>query len=154
MMNYSISQAAEKINVSTYTLRYYDKEGLLPMIERGKNGIRIFKEEDFTWLRLINCLKSSGMPIKDIKQFIDWYMQGDSTLQQRRDMFYERKAIIEQQIQELQKTLNSVKYKCWLYDMAVKAGTLEIPANMSQDEIPPEILELKNNSNLYGNEKK
>ncbi|MGI5824092.1 MAG: MerR family transcriptional regulator [Bacillota bacterium] len=149
-MLYSISQAAAKINVSTYTLRYYDKEGLLPMIERNQNGVRIFKEEDFAWLRLIDCLKASGMPIKEIKQYIDLAMEGDSTLEQRRNMFYERKAVIEQQMAELQKTLNSVKYKCWFYDTALAAGSSEVPQNMAPEDIPPEILELKNNSSLYG----
>ncbi len=110
-MVYSISQAAKKMNLSTYTLRYYDKEGLLPMIERSNNGVRVFKEEDLEWLRLIHCLKASGMPIKEIKQFLDWQQEGDSTLEKRRNLFYQRKAIIEQQIADLEKTLNSVKYK-------------------------------------------
>jgi DNA-binding transcriptional MerR regulator len=140
---YSIGEAAQKIGVSSSTLRYYDKEGLLPMVERSSGGIRVFKESDFEWLKLIECLKATGMPIKDIKQFIDWFMEGDSTLEQRRDMFYERKKAVEAQMKELQKTLDTIKYKCWYYDTAVEAGTADVPKNMKFDEYPEKIRELK-----------
>ena len=148
-MVHSISQAAKKMNLSTYTLRYYDKEGLLPMIERSNNGVRVFKEEDLEWLRLIHCLKASGMPIKEIKQFLDWQQEGNSTLEKRRNLFYQRKAIIEQQIADLEKTLNSVKYKCWFYDTAVAAGSAEAPSRMPKEEIPSEIRKAMANSNLF-----
>lgn len=79
-MYYSIGEAAQRMHLSAPTLRYYDKEGLLPFVDPSAGGARMFKESDFEWLRLIECLKSTGMPIRDIKQFIDWYMEGDTTL--------------------------------------------------------------------------
>ena len=117
-MYYSIGEAAQRMHLSAPTLRYYDKEGLLPFVDRSAGGARMFKESDFEWLRLIECLKSTGMPIRDIKQFIDWYMEGDTTLPERRDMFYERRRAVEAQIETLQATLDMIDYKCWYYDTA------------------------------------
>lgn len=125
-MNYTISEVAEKMNLTAHTLRYYDKEGLLPFVERSAGGVRIFKESDFSWLTIIECLKATGMPIKDIKTYIDWSMQGDSTLQQRYEMFLERKAIVEAQMAELQKTLDTINYKCSYYEDTLKAETDKI----------------------------
>ena len=71
-MIYTVGEAAAKIGVNPSTLRYYDKEGLLPFVERSGGGIRMFKETDLEWLSTIECLKKTGMPIKEIKQFIDW----------------------------------------------------------------------------------
>ena len=142
-MTYTISDAAGRLGVSASTLRYYDKEGLLPFVGRSASGIRVFKESDFGWLNLIECLKATHMPIREIKAFIDWYMEGDGTLEKRRDMFYERKQAVEQQIAALQKTLNTINYKCWYYDTAVEAGTIAVHAAMKPEEIPEEIRRLK-----------
>ncbi|WP_312886493.1 MerR family transcriptional regulator [Paenibacillus foliorum] len=148
MMLYTISEAAVKMQLTSYTLRYYDREGLIPFVERSAGGVRMFKEKDFGWIRLIGCMKATGMPIKEIKQFVDWYMEGDSTLQLRRDMFYERKKLVEEQIESLQKTLNTIKYKCWFYDTAVAAGTTSVPKNMKPEDMPDEIRELKGKIDL------
>lgn len=128
-MTYSISEVAKKMNLTVYTLRYYDKEGLMPFVERTPNGTRLFKESDLDALKIIECLKSTGMPIKDIKNFIDWCSQGDSTLQQRYEMFMERKAVVEAQMEELKKTMEVISHKCWYYKTALDAGTEDIHKN-------------------------
>ena len=71
-MLYTVSEMAKRLGVAPSTLRYYDKEGLLPFIERSDGGIRMFKDTDFEWLSIIECLKKTGMPIKEMKVFIDW----------------------------------------------------------------------------------
>lgn len=147
-MTYSIGQAAEMMNLSAYTLRYYDKEGLLPMVGRTSSGIRQFNESDIDWLKLIECLKASGLSIKESKQYIDWALEGDSTLEQRRQLFYGRKKAIEDQMRNLQKTLDTVTYKCWFYDTAVTAGTADAPANMAPSQMPPKIRRCLKNSGL------
>ncbi|WP_413361765.1 MerR family transcriptional regulator [Lysinibacillus sp. 3P01SB] len=126
MKEYSISEVAKILNLTTYTLRYYDKEGLMPFVERTAGGIRLFKESDIEALRVIECLKATGMPIKEIKNFIDWCSEGDATLQQRYDMFIERKAIVEAQMIELQKTMELINHKCWYYKTAVESGSEDI----------------------------
>ncbi|KGR91721.1 MerR family transcriptional regulator [Ureibacillus massiliensis 4400831 = CIP 108448 = CCUG 49529] len=126
MKTYSISEVAKELNLTVYTLRYYDKEGLIPFVERSSSGIRIFKESDIDALRIIECLKATGMPIKEIKNFIDWCSKGDSTLQQRYDMFLERKATVEAQMEELKKTMKVIEHKCFYYKTALEAGTEDV----------------------------
>ncbi|MFG6147435.1 MerR family transcriptional regulator [Halobacillus sp. B23F22_1] len=126
MKTYSISEVGKELNLTVYTLRYYDKEGLLPFVERTENGRRMFKETDIEALKVIECLKSTGMPIKEIKSFIDWCGDGDDTLQQRYNMFMERKATVEAQLAELNKTMELINHKCWYYETALEAGTEDI----------------------------
>jgi DNA-binding transcriptional MerR regulator len=126
MKTYSISEVAKELNLTIYTLRYYDKEGLMPFVERSPNGVRLFKDSDISTLRIIECLKSTGMPIKDIKTFIDWCTEGDSTLQERHDLFMERKATVERQMADLMKTMEVIDHKCSYYKEALAAGTEEI----------------------------
>ncbi|HWL22670.1 MAG TPA: MerR family transcriptional regulator [Ureibacillus sp.] len=126
MKTYSISEVAKELNLTVYTLRYYDKEGLMPFVERTSSGTRLFKESDIGALRVIECLKATGMPIKEIKNFIDWCSGGDSTLQQRYEMFMERKALVEAQMEELKKTMELIEHKCSYYKIALDAGTEDI----------------------------
>jgi DNA-binding transcriptional MerR regulator len=129
MKTYTISEVAKELNLTVYTLRYYDKEGLMPFVERTASGTRLFKETDIGALKVIECLKATGMPIKEIKNFIDWCSDGDSTLQQRYDMFVERKAIVEAQMEELKKTMELIDHKCFYYKTALDAGTELIHKN-------------------------
>lgn len=94
-------------------------------------------------IKIIECLKTSGMPIKDIKRFLDWCQEGDASLQQRRDIFYERLEIVKNQMEELQKTIDIIKYKCWYYDTALAADTEEALKKMPAEEIPEEIRKYK-----------
>lgn len=81
--NFTIGQVAQIKTISTYTLRYYDDQGLLPKVFRDKNGNRLFTEEDLQWLDMIKCLKNTGMPLEQIKRFVDATYQGSPTLQAR-----------------------------------------------------------------------
>lgn len=126
MKNYTIKDAAEKMNVPTSTIRYYDKSGLLPFMERSESGYRIFTEKDIATLRIINCLKKTGMPIKEIRQFSEWLKESDASLHQRYEMFLERKRVVESQMAELQETLDTINHKCWYYETAIAAGTEKI----------------------------
>lgn len=125
-MSYTIKQAAEIMNVTPTTLRYYDKQGLLPFMERKESGYRIFSENDILMLRVIECLKKSGMSIKEIRQFSKWVQMGDASLQERYEMFLERKRTVETQLAELQETLEFINHKCWYYETAIEAGTEKI----------------------------
>ena len=121
-MGYSIGQVAKKTGLSVHTLRYYEKEGLLPFIRKTSSGLRVFSDDDINWLGMIECLKATGMPLKGIKQYIDWYHQGDSTLSQRLAMFQQQEQNIKAKIQELNTNLAKIQYKIRLYDAAVKQG--------------------------------
>ncbi|MFK3937531.1 MerR family transcriptional regulator [Alkalihalobacillus sp. NPDC078783] len=123
MMTYSIGEVAETLDLTVHTLRYYDKEGLMPFVERSPSGQRLFKDSDIEALKIIQCLKLTGMPIKEIKGFIQWCQEGDSSLTQRYEMFLERKAKVEAQMEELKKTMEIIDHKCHYYMTAVEAGT-------------------------------
>lgn len=125
-MTYTIKQVAEKLGVTVSTLRYYDKEGLLPFIDKKENGTRIFKDEDFNGLAIISCMKSSGVPIKDIKKYMDLCAEGDSTLEERMQIFLERKEFVKKQIEELNNVMKTIEHKIWYYETAIEAGTEDI----------------------------
>lgn len=124
-MSYSIKKIADMMGVTTATIRYYDEEGLLPNIKR-MNGRRIFEDEDFKWLRVLNCMKKINMPIKKIKKYVELAKQGDSTLEQRYRLILEQKTAIKNQINELNMCLQEFEYKEWYYQTAIEAGTEEI----------------------------
>ena len=137
-MPYTIKQAAELTNLTPVTLRYYDKQGLLPYMERRESGYRMFSDGDIAMLRVIECLKKSGMSIKDIRQFSEWVLMGDDSLQERYEMFLERKKAVEAQMADLQKTLDFIKHKCWYYETAIEAGTEKIHFKEQSEELPCE----------------
>ena len=123
-MSYSISQVAKMMGVTPSTLRYYDQEGLLPHIKRV-NGMRVFEDEDFRWLRVLNCLKNTKMPIKKIRKYVELAQKGDETLQERYQLIQEQKEYILSQIQEYQYYLQEIEYKEWYYQQAIQAGSEE-----------------------------
>jgi DNA-binding transcriptional MerR regulator len=135
---YSIGQVAEMFGMPISTLRYYDKQGLFPNMERV-SGIRKFSEQEIEALRVIECLKKAGMEIRDIKQFMDWCSEGSSTYPQRKAMFEERKAHMEAEIRRMNRTLDMLKFKCWYYEQAIRDGNEEKLAAMIPDELPKDI---------------
>lgn len=117
-MTYTISQIAEKTGVSAYTLRYYDKEGLLPFVDHV-NGRRVFKDSDLTWLKMLSCLKSTGMSIKEIREFMRLCALGDETLLERQEIILNRKRLLEEQIALLQGSLEQLEHKARYYEDAI-----------------------------------
>lgn len=124
-MYYSIGQVATKTGLTVHTLRYYEKEGLLPFVRKSSSGLRMFSDNDLAWLSIIECLKETGMPLKGIKQYIDWFREGDATLPQRLEMFKQQQVKVLAQIEQFQKYLQKIDYKVRLYEEAVKQGSFE-----------------------------
>lgn len=143
---YLIGEISKRFNLPVSTLRYYEKEGLLTSIKRNSSGVREFDDDDINTLNVIECLKKSGMPLKDIKQFLDWCNAGDCTIEKRRDMFLKRKLDVEKQMEELQKVLDYIKYKCWYYDTAYNDNTEKNVSKLTVDEFPKDIKKLYENA--------
>jgi len=121
-MEYTISDIAKLMGVSTYTLRYYDKEGLFPNVKRV-NGIRIFEDKDFEWLRVLNCLRNINMPIKKMKEYVELCQQGDASLKDRLKMIEEQEESINAQIKTLEYYKQEIGFKKKYYEEAIKAGS-------------------------------
>jgi DNA-binding transcriptional MerR regulator len=127
IVEYTITQAAKKMQLTTYTLRYYDREGLLPSISRTKAGNRIFTETDLDMLTVVCCLKNTGMPIKEIKQFTDWQTEGDHTLHERHDMLLKHKEDVLKQMEDLKENLRLLDHKLDYYHNACQAYDTGLP---------------------------
>ncbi|MDD8049567.1 MAG: MerR family transcriptional regulator [Thomasclavelia sp.] len=132
-MTYAINEVAKMMNIPATTIRYYDKEGLLPYLERKDSGYRIFHKSDVEMLRLIECFKRTGMSIKEIKEFIELVKQGDSSLQQRYDMVVNHKENVQKQLDDIQKQMAMVNHKIEYYKTALEAGTEDIHKNKNKN---------------------
>ena len=110
-MGYTMKMVSEKTQLSPHALRYYEKEGLLPHIQRTKSGIRHYSDEDLEWLGLICCLKNTGMSVKQIRDFVSLSLQGPETLQARCEMLLVHKSEVERHIEEMNNHLEKVTHK-------------------------------------------
>ena len=140
---YAIGQISSMFNIPVSTLRYYDKEGLFPDIQRN-SGIRKFTDKEIETLHVIECLKKSGLEIKNIKQFMKWCSQGRETYGQRHSLFLKQKEAVEAEIQRLQKALDMIRFKCWYYEQAIKDQSEDRLNEMLPNRLPEEIQLLYN----------
>ena len=138
-MPYTIKDMSEMTGLPASTLRYYDKQGLLPNLRRDGNNIRVFTDDDYRHLRLINCLKRSGLSIRDIKSFIDMTAQGDAALTDRLAIFTHRREILRQELADLQEVLNVIEYKCWYYETACEEGSEDRVKRMKLSDVPEQF---------------
>ena len=125
-MKYSIGDVSKKMNIPASTIRFYDKKGLLPFVDRDKTGQRCFKENDLNFLEVIQCMKKCGMKISEIRHFIDLCMAGDVTLSSRYNLLSQEEKSVKKQINELKEQLDFLHYKMWYYKTALDAGTEDI----------------------------
>ena len=138
---YTIGQVSEMFDLPISTLRYYDKEGFFPNLVR-KGNIRYFSSNEIEALRIIECLKKSGLGIKEINQFFTWVSQGSASFEKRKELFEARKEAVEAEIKNLQKTLSLLEFKCWYYSKAMEDGTEEYIREMLPDKLPSDIQKL------------
>ena len=135
---FTIGQVSEMFDLPVSTLRYYDKEGLFPELNRT-SGIRQFTEKEVEALRVIECLKKTGLQIKDIKLFMSWCMEGTSTYTKRKELFENQKKQVEKEINELNQTLDMLNFKCWYYSEVIKDGNEDRVKSMIPDKLPNSI---------------
>ncbi len=125
-MDYSMEQVSKRTSLPPHTLRFYEREGLLPNVNRSKGGIRRFTDEDLEWLGLVRCLKETGMSIKQIRTFVELSQQGAQTLKKRCDMLYQHRVEVEEKIRVLGEHLEKVDRKiAYFTEQYVKASSYE-----------------------------
>lgn len=135
---YTIGQVSKMFDIPISTLRYYDKEGLFPHMQRT-SGIRNFTDNELETLRVIECLKKSGLEIKEIKQFMEWCSIGSSTYKDRYELFVKQKQTVENEIEHMKKTLDMIKYKCWFYEQLLNNADENHLRSIIPDGLPEDI---------------
>lgn len=135
---YSIGEISKMFQLPISTLRYYDKEGLFPHLKRV-NGVRQFSESEIETLRVIDCLKKSGLEIKEIKEYMSLCSLGNTTLKQRKEIFEKQKEEVLQEMEKFQKVLSMLNYKCWYYDQAIEKNDESYVQALSFNQFPPQI---------------
>lgn len=142
---YTIGQVSQITGLPISTLRYYDKQGLFPNMERI-SGIRNFGDKELETIRIIECLKKSGLEIRDIRQFMDWCQQGAATYPRRKQLFEKQKATVEAEIAHMNRVLDMLKFKCWYYEQAIQDGGEQRLKAMLPDGLPGDIQQLYNSA--------
>lgn len=122
MTTYSIGEVAQRTGLTTYTLRYYEKEGLLPRIHKNMSGARRFNDHDLECLDVLECLKSTGLPLKEIKLYMELRQKGDITLKDRLQIFLRQKKRLEEQFQALNESMDKINFKIKYCEAAMEVG--------------------------------
>ncbi|GAY72205.1 MerR family transcriptional regulator [Lentilactobacillus kosonis] len=115
-MTYTIKEVSEITGLSIYTLRFYDKKGLLPFVSRNESGYREFTEGDLNLIHTICCLKDTGMTIDKIREYIDDVMQGTNSIDHRVELLIEHKRKVLNELERVKQNLAEIDYKLDLYE--------------------------------------
>lgn len=126
---YTMREACEKLNMPYETLRFYCKEDLIPNIKRDKNNYRLFDERNLAWLRDLQCLRNCGMSLKDMRRYMEYCLQGPSTISQRQAMLAVTKQELLRQAREIEERLQYINYKQEFYD-GVLSGKIKYRSNL------------------------
>lgn len=111
-----ISEVSKKFGISTDTLRYYEKIGLIPSVSRNEGGIREYTEEDCNWIEFILCMKNAGLSIKTLVKYVDLFQQGDDTIEERKELLIKEREKLRIKIENMKKTLDRLDYKIAKYE--------------------------------------
>ena len=133
---YTIKDISEKTGMSAHTLRFYDKKGLLTFVKRSESGIRLFTDKDLENLYTIHCLKESGMSLAKIKEFMELFAQGNSTIPQRKQLMEEHRKTVLEEIGKLNRMLQVIDYKCWLFEEAKKYNDVYFYEHLEEIPLP------------------
>ncbi|MCQ6268674.1 MerR family transcriptional regulator [Fictibacillus sp. WQ 8-8] len=119
-MQYSMKYIQEHLNVTANTLRFYEKEGLLKNISRDSRGRRVYNDENIETLDFIRALRLTGMPISEIRRYLELYELGNDTISQRKEMIMQHKLMVQNKINEDLKHLEIISYKAAMYEFKEK----------------------------------
>ena len=120
----TIGEVCEKYGITADTLRYYEKVGVIPVVNRTKRGIRDYGEDDIRWVENAICMRNAGLPVEMLIEYVRLFREGDSTIQARRDLLMEARKEIAAQLEKYQQAMDRLDFKISRYDEAVKTGVL------------------------------
>lgn len=126
---YTMMQICKEADMTYQTLKYYCNEGLIPNVKRDKNNRRIFDEKDLKWIKDLVCLKKCGMSIQEMKEYLDLCLQGESTIQQRKEMLARKRNTLLDSIKELEGCIDYIDWKQNFYD-EILSGKIPYVSNL------------------------
>lgn len=115
----TIAEVSKQYNIIADTLRYYERIGLIPPVNRNKNGIRDYTDEDCKWVDFIKCMRSAGLPIEVLIEYVTLFRQGNSTIEARKEILIEQRGILEEKINFMTATLERLNHKIDNYDTII-----------------------------------
>ena len=120
----TIKEVSEQYGISQDTLRYYERVGMIPPVTRTEGGIRNYTEEDLRWVSLAKCMRSAGLPVEAMIEYVRLYKEGDSTIPARLQLLIDQRQVLLEQRKQIDETLNRLNYKISRYEKAVQTGVL------------------------------
>lgn len=120
----TIKEVSEHFDISQDTLRYYERVKMIPKVTRTSGGIRDYQEEDLKWVELALCMRSAGLPIEVMIEYLDLYQKGDETIPARLELLSNQMEVLQEQKKQLEATMNRLAYKISKYEEAMKTGKL------------------------------
>ncbi len=137
---YTVKNVADMMGLSTYTVRYYENSGLIPEVDRTDGNIRMFSDYSLSWLRLVHCLRATGLPIENVRRYIELCAKGDSTIPERAKIIFEQEKSLREQIRALNRQMEILRYKKHFYEqlLAGKAKDSCNPARKAEPDIVPQ----------------
>lgn len=127
----TITEVSKKFELSQDTLRYYERIGLIPTVNRNKSGIRDYTEEDCRWVEFIKCMRGAGLPIEILIEYVALFQEGDKTIEARKELLIEQRKLLINRMEEMKKTLERLDYKIKRYE---DATVLEKEKNLKKYE--------------------
>ena len=122
----TITEVSEKFNIPQDTLRYYERIGLIPRVNRNKSGIRDYTEEDCKWVEFVKCMRNTGLPIEVLIEYVALFQQGDETIEARKQLLIEQREQLKKRIEDMQQTLERLDYKIAVYEQSVVVREKEL----------------------------
>jgi MerR family transcriptional regulator, aldehyde-responsive regulator len=114
-----IAEVSEHYAISSDTLRYYERIGLIPSVNRSESGVRDYNETDVKWVEFIKCMRGAGLPIEALIEYVGLVQQGDKTIETRKEILKEQRELLIARMKEMQKTLDILDYKISEYESSV-----------------------------------
>ena len=116
----TIAEVGKKYNLTPDTIRYYEKEGLIPKVPRNKSGIRNFDEESCRWIEFVKCMRNAGLSIEVLSKYVNLMQQGHDTVKERRQLMIDQRKILLEKQKDINATINRINHKIELYDEIVE----------------------------------
>ncbi|MCR3761516.1 MerR family transcriptional regulator [Clostridium felsineum] len=125
----TIKDVSKKFDLSQDTLRYYERIGLIPTVNRSKSGIRDYTEEDCRWVEFIKCMRISGLPIEVLIEYVTLFQQGDTTVKARKELLIEQRRHLKEKMEDMKKTLARLDHKIEGYEQIVTPKESKLKKN-------------------------